>query len=385
MVDSTLNISELVKNSHTIGEAQVPWLKSQIEKYPWCSSYHILLTKTYFNEDSFLKSKHLRMSAVYAGDRESLFNFLNEDPQIKSGSILQEIEHTSEESNLTPSEIVEANVETNIVVKAPKSEKGNVIVSKRDDELSISEQDQLPDEKLEQEREVEKTLELVEDKLDLSLTEEAVLEEKHEDQPVQFESLDSEIDLAKSTGDNEVKSKPIRETINFEEIVVYDPLKELKPLQQPRKQDRIEIPIDTVKYNPLLELEKIAKEREAAEQSGEKDFLYWLNHIDEKKVGTDAGKLNSPDNVQTLLDQFLATKRQRPIVNRSFYNVESKAIESETDNLNVVSETLLELYVKQGLFEKAILGYEKLSLQNPNKSAYFAARITEIKEKQQSI
>ena len=385
MVDSTLNISELVKNSHTIGEAQVPWLKSQIEKYPWCSSYHILLTKTYFNEDSFLKSKHLRMSAVYAGDRESLFNFLNEDPQIKSGSILQEIEHTSEESNLTPSEIVEANVETNIVVKAPKSEKGNVIVSKRDDELSISEQDQLPDEKLEQEREVEKTLELVEDKLDLSLTEEAVLEEKHEDQPVQFESLDSEIDLAKSTGDNEVKSKPIRETINFEEIVVYDPLKELKPLQQPRKQDRIEIPIDTVKYNPLLELEKIAKEREAAEQSGEKDFLYWLNHIDEKKVGTDAGKLNSPDNVQTLLDQFLATKRQRPIVNRSFYNVESKAIESETDNLNVVSETLLELYVKQGLFEKAILGYEKLSLQNPSKSAYFAARITEIKEKQQSI
>jgi len=142
--------------------------------------------------------------------------------------------------------------------------------------------------------------------------------------------------------------------------------------------------LDVVRYNPLEELEKIAREREKAEASGEKDFLYWLNHVDEKPEDDVSKKPNSPQAVQNLLDQFLATKRNRPIINRSFYNAEQKAEESEIDKLDVVSETLVALYAKQGLYEKAILGYEKLSLQNPDKSAYFAALITEIKEKQQS-
>ena len=83
-----------------------------------------------------------------------------------------------------------------------------------------------------------------------------------------------------------------------------------------------------------------------------------------------------------MLDQFLATKRSRPIQNREFYKAESKAEESEIDNMDVVSETLLELYVKQGHKAKAIKGYKKLSLQNPEKSAYFAARIKEIEHKE---
>jgi len=50
--------------------------------------------------------------------------------------------------------------------------------------------------------------------------------------------------------------------------------------------------------------------------------------------------------------------------------------------MEVVSETLVELYIKQGYFTKAIQGLEKLSLLNPPKSAYFAARIREIQDLQ---
>lgn len=44
----------------------------------------------------------------------------------------------------------------------------------------------------------------------------------------------------------------------------------------------------------------------------------------------------------------------------------------------MVSESLAEIHVKQGRFEKAIEIYRKLSLQNPEKKTYFAAKINHL-------
>jgi len=38
------------------------------------------------------------------------------------------------------------------------------------------------------------------------------------------------------------------------------------------------------------------------------------------------------------------------------------------------------VYARQGLIKKAAEVYQKLSLQNPDKRAYFAARISKLKE-----
>ena len=55
---------------------------------------------------------------------------------------------------------------------------------------------------------------------------------------------------------------------------------------------------------------------------------------------------------------------------------------AETSNqaLDIHTEAMAEVYLKQGLREKAIETYRKLSLLDPSKSAYFAVRINEIKE-----
>jgi hypothetical protein len=45
----------------------------------------------------------------------------------------------------------------------------------------------------------------------------------------------------------------------------------------------------------------------------------------------------------------------------------------------VLTESMAEVWVKQGNKEKARLIYQKLSLQNPSKSAYFAAKIEQLK------
>lgn len=49
------------------------------------------------------------------------------------------------------------------------------------------------------------------------------------------------------------------------------------------------------------------------------------------------------------------------------------------EDREVVTETMAEVWLKQGNIKKALDTYAKLSLQNPAKSAYFAAKIDEIK------
>jgi hypothetical protein len=63
-------------------------------------------------------------------------------------------------------------------------------------------------------------------------------------------------------------------------------------------------------------------------------------------------------------------------------NVFEMAVNSITKEEGMASEPLAEIYVKQGKYDAAIDMYKKLSLRNPQKSAYFARKVEEIlKEK----
>jgi len=53
--------------------------------------------------------------------------------------------------------------------------------------------------------------------------------------------------------------------------------------------------------------------------------------------------------------------------------------EHSVEEKEVLTESMAEVWVKQGNYEKARQVYRKLSLQNPSKSTYFAAKIEQIK------
>ncbi|MGM0549727.1 MAG: hypothetical protein ACQESW_01475 [Bacteroidota bacterium] len=60
--------------------------------------------------------------------------------------------------------------------------------------------------------------------------------------------------------------------------------------------------------------------------------------------------------------------------------VEELAEKSVSEDKGLVSEPLIEVFIKQGYYEKAIDAFQQLSLNNPEKSAYFARRIKNLRE-----
>jgi hypothetical protein len=89
-----------------------------------------------------------------------------------------------------------------------------------------------------------------------------------------------------------------------------------------------------------------------------KSFTEWLRSM--KKLPTAQNVMSNPDD-QT---------RQQVVIQDAASSIEEKEI---------VTETMAEVWVKQGNNAKAIEVYEKLSLLYPSKNTYFAAKIDQLK------
>lgn len=338
MVAKDIDISSLIQNKHAISSDSVSLLHQWSKQMPWCAAYHILLANGYGDDQPYLQKKYIRQAATYTGDREVLFRFLSGE-YLPTSEI--ESETKIEVSEALPVEILDESIAKELLSPAQEVKKIETNDDQEDNLKSVA-------------SEVEKA----EVKYDESIDELSYMETEKEDI---------------HTGD--VILEEDSEKIDFDKIVVYDPLEELeKHIPEATPQRSKTVPFDFVVYDPEAELAKIADEKEEEEH----DFLFWINNREEDNNPSEKGK--SVDHVQQLLDQFLATKRNRPIHKQEFYKAESKVEESGQDKMEVISETLLELYIKQGYISKAVKGYQKLSLQNPDKSAYFAARIIEIQQ-----
>ena len=81
-----------------------------------------------------------------------------------------------------------------------------------------------------------------------------------------------------------------------------------------------------------------------------------------------------------LIEKFLLEDPKIVPSRAEFYSPVSQAKKSVMDHDDVVSETLAQIYSKQGNFAKARWCYEKLILLHPEKSAFFAALLKEIPE-----
>lgn len=92
-------------------------------------------------------------------------------------------------------------------------------------------------------------------------------------------------------------------------------------------------------------------------------------------------ELGIGDEPIDLIDRFInenptikSVKHDKPIQNSS-----EKEKEDGLDD-SLITETLADVYVRQGLYDAALKAYEKLSLKFPEKNTYFATQIEKIKK-----
>ena len=166
---------------------------------------------------------------------------------------------------------------------------------------------------------------------------------------------------SRHTSDNnpeDADNEPVAENtgnLRLAELLQHQAEQFNKPLDDNAQLPLIKEPYHTIDYFASQGIRLTALQQQDDKLGKQvKKFTDWLKQM--KKIG--------PAQVET--DPEMEHKVQ-------------DIAETSNEAKEVVTEAMAEVLVKQGRLEKAIQLYIKLSFLNPDKSAYFAARIEELK------
>lgn len=343
-------------------------LVAMIDKYPWFSAAHVLVAKSEQLTQKESYEERLKMAALHVTDREVLFDLLMRDRfKASIDAFEREIEAT-DDSNENDEVSVAVASDANADADAVKTADGDSAGETETDTETESEgetETEIAQEDLEESKEVE----------DAPLQRERVRAEDLDDlqREMVLEAIKSTIELesGEDVGEDEVDIPEVESSSSAE---AEAPVAQ-EPVTTPR-------PSDTSKLSPftawLLKKAEDSHWHEAERHVRSEEQTDASAAFAAKKEGKDSSE-TAPQDPQSLIDAFIQKDPKITPGGAEKYTTDDLAKMSLVDDEEWVTETMAELYARQGKVRKAIKAYKLLSLKYPEKSIYFANRIKKLR------
>lgn len=119
---------------------------------------------------------------------------------------------------------------------------------------------------------------------------------------------------------------------------------------------------------------EIVEEKKA--KNNKVSFVDWFDRIEKGDLNDEEFQFRR--KAEKIIDQFLA-KQPKIKIKKEFYSADNFVKKASEENDDIVSETLIKIYIQQGHIQKAIEGYQKLALKFPEKSSYFQSEMQKLK------
>lgn len=341
------DIVKYIQNPELINNSIPEQLKQLITKYPFYQPAHFILLKHLKNKNLAEYNNQLVKSSIHISDRDLLFKFLNTEfePASDKSANKEEINEAKPE---TQNDVHDTEKLANELNKEKKLLKNQNVKRKINDSI---------------EGMGENISETISSQLEFS-----VLKKKDKlEYPSEIYFIDEErngtnnILTIDATPDDIKKLRKKKDILQIEQTNDNQDA-EIKADRETEQSTLSEDPFELIDNDEVYQEENNNKSA-----SGE--------HFDINQY--DDGSVNEKDD---LISRFLE-KKPRIQPKEPSGEIEDISQKSVEEDSNLLSETLIKVYIEQGLFEKAIESYRKLSLKYPEKNAYFASRIKILEEK----
>jgi hypothetical protein len=335
-------LKHIARSPNDIDAGVVSDLNNLIQQFPYFSWPFTILARHYYHRQDYRSESLLHQSALRIHDRSWLYQFLHQLPrnEIPEETFLQE---PIENNTALPHEPFEINTQNST---------RNTAETPLNESVPVSEEDPFT---------------LVEDPLNTG------------EKPMQVDETSTKLhpmahsEPVTTTSEAETLREPWNHKPFFIPEISDSPLK----LDQEPKID----PKPAQGYD----LERIFGPSEDAPSktitgNASTNFYEWLNRSEHKKSTIEENTPPSIHQQQSIIEQFLINKPSISRPKQEFFKPETAYKKGERLSSVMVTETLAKIYLSQDNPEKAIWAYEQLQLKFPEKKAYFANLILEIKK-----
>jgi tetratricopeptide (TPR) repeat protein len=389
----------LLNQPDAVNERQTDALEKIITEFPYFQSARALRLKGLYSQNSFQYNYALKVTAAYTTDRSVLFDFITSDT------------FTTIQKGLYEQKVAELN---GIEVKGSEivAEDDAPAVDKLEQSILTSIRESGSDERAQANRPTEEesaaVAEDVKNTEDLGAIE--LAEPIKETQPDQIALPENELNSylipefipvedSKQAKEQEIVEQisenlsDVPENIEMETTSDFGATKEI---QEEVVTDTIVIEQATETHSPEEKLH--IGEPLAFSKTETHSFQEWLQlsriqpivrdeHISETPVieentSEEIPAEDDPEKTKKnqLIDRFIENNPKIPQIKQDVKP--AVIVEPKEDHSALMTETLARVYLEQKKYQKAIQAYEILILKYPEKSSFFADRISDIKNLQ---